>query len=199
MSRIAPRDPAVVELRSGRSLADLLWLANTRHGPGGHWFARPAPDDPEHDHLKAAGDAVRYLADHGVEVPAAEPTPAELADLVVIREMVQGLGDGGSGWTPAGRSLLDRTMFRLGADEVLSAGGGAWRSFIGDLVAAFVTLIRHRDRLSKCGNPACRLVFLDGSKSGTRRWCDDGGCGNRVRTRRHRARHGTASGIIGSR
>jgi hypothetical protein len=189
MSRIAPREPAAVELRSSRSLADLLWVANTRHGPGGHWFARPAPDDPEHDHLESGGDAVTYLADHGVDVPAAQPTPAELDDLVVIREMVRGLGDGWGGWTPAGRSLLDRTMFHLDVDAVLTADGGAWRGLIGDLLSTFVTLIRQRDRLAMCGNPACRLVFIDGSKSGTRRWCDDGGCGNRVRTRRHRARH----------
>jgi predicted RNA-binding Zn ribbon-like protein len=45
---------------------------------------------------------------------------------------------------------------------------------------------------------ACRLVILDGSKDGTRRWCDDAGCGNRDRVRRHRRRSpGQLSQIAG--
>ena len=43
------------------SLNDLLWVANTRHGPGGHWHARPRPGDPAHDHLGEAAGARAYL------------------------------------------------------------------------------------------------------------------------------------------
>jgi hypothetical protein len=138
VSRIGPRAPAAVELATRRSLADLLWIANTRHGPGGHWFAR-VTDDGDHDHLRMAADAVRYLADHHVEIQADEPGPLDLDGLAAVREMTRGLLE------------------------------------------------------------VCRLVFLDGSKSGTRRWCDDAGCGNRFRVRRHRREHGSAATWLGGR
>jgi hypothetical protein len=192
MSRIGPREPGTVELATRRSLADLLWIANTRHGPGGHWFARVTGDDGDHDHLATAPEAVRYLADHHVEVPTGEPGARELAALVAIREMTRGLLDPTAGWTPDVRAIRDRTRLRLDDEGRLTADGTGWQGFLGDLMAPLFELVRIRDRLSICGNPVCRLVFLDGSKSGTRRWCDDGGCGNRDRVRRHRRLHASA-------
>lgn len=35
-------------------------------------------------------------------------------------------------------------------------------------------------RIRRCAHPACVLYFLDGTKNGTRRWCDMRTCGNRV-------------------
>lgn len=40
-------------------------------------------------------------------------------------------------------------------------------------------------RIRACGNPACLWLFVDRSKSGTRRWCDMGACGNRAKAKRH--------------
>jgi CGNR zinc finger protein len=192
VSRIGPREPGNVELATRRSLADLLWVANTRHGPGGHWFARVTVDDGDHDHLATPAEAVRYLADHHVDLPAGEPTARDLARLVAIREMARGLLDPTAGWTPAVHAILGRTRLRLDEERRLSAEAPGWQGFIGDLLMPMTELVRLRDRLTICGNPVCRLVFLDGSKSGTRRWCDDGGCGNRDRVRRHRRLHGSA-------
>ena len=39
-----------------------------------------------------------------------------------------------------------------------------------------------------CAAPACRRLFLDGSRNGTRRWCDMTVCGNRAKVQRHYAR-----------
>lgn len=36
------------------------------------------------------------------------------------------------------------------------------------------------DRVRRCAHPACVLYFLDGTKNGTRRWCDMRTCGNRT-------------------
>jgi predicted RNA-binding Zn ribbon-like protein len=41
-------------------------------------------------------------------------------------------------------------------------------------------------RLRTCGNPGCRWVFHDGTRSGTRRWCSMAVCGNRAKLRRYR-------------
>jgi predicted RNA-binding Zn ribbon-like protein len=42
-----------------------------------------------------------------------------------------------------------------------------------------------RRRIRRCANEACLWLFLDESKSGTRRWCDMSSCGNRAKARRH--------------
>jgi predicted RNA-binding Zn ribbon-like protein len=176
---------------AGSSITDLLWVANTRHGPGGHWFARVAEDGGDHDHLASAGTAVSYLVDHRVAVPSAPPQPADLADLVAIREMARGLLEPANAWTPDALRILARTRFELDHERRLAATGTDWAAFVGSLMLPLLELVRLRDRLSVCGNPFCRLVFLDGSKSRTRRWCDDAGCGNRDRVKRHRRRSRT--------
>jgi predicted RNA-binding Zn ribbon-like protein len=40
-------------------------------------------------------------------------------------------------------------------------------------------------RVRQCANPECGWLFLDGSKSGNRRWCSMGACGNRAKAHRH--------------
>ena len=44
-------------------------------------------------------------------------------------------------------------------------------------------------RLRQCGNHPCGWLFLDTSRSGTRRWCSAAECGNAARVRRFRERH----------
>ncbi|MFI5199038.1 MAG: CGNR zinc finger domain-containing protein [Candidatus Limnocylindrales bacterium] len=188
MSRIGPREPSPVSLRPRRSLTDLLWLANTRHGPGGHWFARVTVDRADHDHLATGPNATRYLVDHHVDLPAEAPTGANLRDLQVIRDMVRGLVEPGASWTPAARAMLARTRFGLGLDGDIAAEGSGWSGFIGDLMIPLIQVVELRDRLRLCGNPHCRLMFLDLSKNRARQWCDNGGCGNRDRVRRYRSR-----------
>jgi predicted RNA-binding Zn ribbon-like protein len=43
-------------------------------------------------------------------------------------------------------------------------------------------------RIRQCANEKCLWLFLDASKSGTRRWCDMAACGNRAKAQRHYAR-----------
>lgn len=42
--------------------------------------------------------------------------------------------------------------------------------------------------IRRCANEECLWLFIDRSKTGTRRWCDMGSCGNRAKARRHYAR-----------
>lgn len=44
-------------------------------------------------------------------------------------------------------------------------------------------------RIRECAADDCRLVFLDTSRPGRRRWCSMQRCGNRHKVRDHRARH----------
>ena len=51
---------------------------------------------------------------------------------------------------------------------------------VGDLLAG-----ARLQRLRLCANPKCRWLFVDDSKSGTRRWCTMRACGNRAKAHRH--------------
>ena len=53
-----------------------------------------------------------------------------------------------------------------------------WSS--GDLLVG-----RHLHKVRLCANEKCEWMFLDDSKSGTRRWCAMRSCGNRAKAHRH--------------
>ena len=189
MSRMGPRGPAAVALVSDLSLNDLLWVANTGHGPAGHWHARVRGEQADHDHLADPAAARAYLADHGVPVPPDPPDPASLARLRLVREVIQRLlVPGAHPWTEATMELLDAARFRLDAQGRIAAEGDGWPAFVANLVPGLIALVGQRDRLGRCGNPGCRLTFLDDTRNRARRWCDPMGCGNRARVGRARGR-----------
>jgi hypothetical protein len=189
MSRIASRDPAVVPLTGRLSRSDVLWVANTAHGPAGHWHARVRGGEPEHDHLASPEAAVRYLADHGVPVPDESPDPVALAELGIVRTMVHRLlAPGLDPWTDEGRALLASASYTLDPDGRLTDVQPSWRGTCRDLLIPLLALVDSRTALRRCSNPACGLLFEDGSPNHARRWCDTRGCGNRDRVRRARSR-----------
>lgn len=191
MSRLASRDRSVPGLTGRLSRNDLLWIANTAHGPAGHWHARVRPGDPDHDHLASPEAARRYLADHGVPVPDGMPDADALAELGIIRTMLQRRTTGAAHaepWTDEGRALLATASYTLAADGRLTDASPGWRGFCRDLLLPLVSLIDEGAPLGRCSNPACRLVFQDASRNHARRWCDTAGCGNRDRVRRARRR-----------
>ena len=51
--------------------------------------------------------------------------------------------------------------------------------------AADLLVGRQLARVRQCVNPDCGWLFLDGSKSGNRRWCSMSACGNRAKAHRH--------------
>lgn len=59
----------------------------------------------------------------------------------------------------------------------------------GDMIAE-----PRRDRIRLCANEKCVWLFLDDSKSGTRRWCDMKACGNRAKAHRHYEKKKKAKG-----
>ncbi|MCR4471436.1 CGNR zinc finger domain-containing protein [Burkholderia sp. SCN-KJ] len=50
-------------------------------------------------------------------------------------------------------------------------------------------------RLRMCAGPNCAWLFIDGSKTGRRKWCDMATCGNVAKARRHY--HATRQGAAG--
>lgn len=79
---------------------------------------------------------------------------------------------------------------------VRTSGGYAWqiaepRPSVPHLLApvlwsaADLILNAPQRRIRRCANDKCLWLFLDKSKSGTRRWCDMSACGNRAKAQRH--------------
>lgn len=193
MSRIASRDAALVRVTGRLSRSDLLWVANTAHGPGGHWHARVRGGEPDHDHLASPEAAMRYLADHSVPVLDEPPDQVALAELGVVRTMVHRLlSPGADPWTDEGRALLAAARYALDTEGQIACTQTGWRRFCRDLLVPLFALAENRAGLRRCANPACRLLFEDGSPNHARRWCDTAGCGNRDRVRRARSRYAVA-------
>jgi len=92
--------------------------------------------------------------------------------------------DGGvrDGWV--GEQSLDSPLWPVVID--------AWDLLTTELI----------DRVRECpGEGTCGWLFLDTSRSGTRRWCDMRTCGNRAKVRTHYTRKARAgeSGRVGGR
>jgi predicted RNA-binding Zn ribbon-like protein len=168
-------------------LDDLLVVANTRHGPGGHHGARVTRDGPDHDHLRDPRDARAFLVSHDVEVPASLPTPGELRRLRELREVVRMRVEASLG--EPSPPVAGRAGYAVDARGRLAARSGGWRAVIDDLRLPLVEIARHpvgQDSLKICGNRLCRWVFADRSRNSSRRWCDMAACGNRAKVARHR-------------
>ena len=98
--------------------------------------------------------------------------------------------------TPAGET--DRATIELAAAAPPLAP--TWHGWRTPVAAAAVLSTVARDGLAVLAGPAaarvrecaaddCRLVFLDTSRPGARRWCSMQRCGNRHKVRDHRSRH----------
>jgi predicted RNA-binding Zn ribbon-like protein len=89
-------------------------------------------------------------------------------------------------------TLPARRLIRRGRDwtwawrvaEPPALGRVIWPALVS---AAELLTSEDRLRVRECAGEACAWLFLDRSKSRTRRWCDMTVCGNRSKVRRHRA------------
>lgn len=142
----------------------------------------PAGDDPARSDLQDFRESLRRTVDL---LRRRNPMPADvLADVnarlkttVVRFELV-----------PEGSGL------RL--DERLDPGTSGPAGFIAEDFARFVC--HHEpERLKRCSNPACTMVFYDRGKNNARRWCTMSICGNRDKVARYRSRHGAVSRASG--
>ena len=167
------------------SVEDLLAVANTRHGAGAHRNPSKLTNDVAHDHLLRGGDAVPFLRDHGVTVPAAMPTAHQLDRLRTIRQVVEEQ-HAGKDVGERLEQLLKSAAFRLGQDGRLSATGSGWNAVTANLLPPLLELVADPNNLKRCSNPSCRWLFIDRSRNRSRRWCEMAVCGNRAKAGRWR-------------
>jgi predicted RNA-binding Zn ribbon-like protein len=101
------------------------------------------------------------------------PAAADIAALnIFVSELYRGVT-----LVPSPSGLVLETRREEGFDSVLSS-----------VVRAAVELLTSLDheRIGKCADDSCAWLFLDTTRSGTRRWCDMKSCGNRNKIRRFR-------------
>jgi predicted RNA-binding Zn ribbon-like protein len=183
-----------------------LGLANSRHGPGAHYRRRARPDEPPHDHLLDAADALAFLSTHAIPTPTTPPTAGQLQRLRAIRAMARGVvsapaeDEGATGgleeWRATVGTALAEVDYRLRPDGSMRSAASGWDGIADDLLPAVLALAGVRDRIRTCGNPLCRWLFVDRSRNGSRVWCEMAVCGNRMKVGRHRSavsRPGTPS------
>ena len=151
--------------------------------------------------LITAADAGRLRSEAGEHPRAAV---AALRRAAVVREAVYGVLKAsalGERVSPASLDALNAELpGALGALRIESKRAGfGWRFAHGDsdltpmlapVVRAAAELLTSADlqRVRECDSGTCFWLFLDTSKSGTRRWCDMKVCGNREKARRHHRR-----------
>jgi predicted RNA-binding Zn ribbon-like protein len=115
---------------------------------------------------RALRSALRRLADAAAEGRAVPRPVVEAVNRLLARgALVTRIERGGAGFTA-------KTGLRLEQPADL----------LVPIAEAAADLLCHADlsRIRRCAHPACILYFLDGTKNGTRRWCDMRSCGNRA-------------------
>jgi predicted RNA-binding Zn ribbon-like protein len=74
-----------------------------------------------------------------------------------------------------------------GFELALERSGGDWDRVIADIATSAARLLAEHRRVTICANPHCSWMFVDRSRSGTRRWCNVGVCGSLINVRHFRA------------
>ncbi|WP_317231307.1 CGNR zinc finger domain-containing protein, partial [Clavibacter sp. MX14-G9D] len=138
-----------------------------------------------------------WLGEHLAAV--SEPTERDLADARTLRQAVgdiaSALADGGE---PAPRDVDVLNLYAATPDLPPALGGGSRQAgrALARPAQALATAARDAvvvfgagsERIRRCSAEDCTVLYLDTTRSGTRRWCSMRRCGNRAKVRAHRAR-----------
>jgi predicted RNA-binding Zn ribbon-like protein len=205
MPNTGTANAASIELVGGHVAVDLVNTVSWRLDP-----------DRRRDNLSDAAALAAWLPRVGVldarqaHELLTEPTGSRgrraLAEVRVLREQLHGMLDRIAGGESLDGLVAPRELTRRLAAAVahgeLRGSPMHWRLTVrepGDiprLLALEALDLLESPRLPllrRCQGPGCAWLFLDGSRSHTRRWCSSLDCGNRDRARRHYARHRAAS------
>lgn len=144
----------------------------------------------------------RWLSAHDRRVTAKAATAADLELARELRRDLRSVLEAHAAGTPvaaADAAALDQLArrvplavgFAVDGTPVLRPGAAGTAGVLGEVLAAAVTaaIDGRWARLRLCANDECAVVFYDQSRNASRRWCDMGVCGNRMKLRAYRARH----------
>ena len=140
-----------------------------------------------------------WLADHG---RPASVTAAQRATAQALRDGLREAAVHNAG-VVADQGVIARgeqalaglpvhAALREGAASLVPSGTGVDRA-LGEMAVALASarLTGRWARVKACTGEDCGFVFWDGSRNGSRRWCDMQRCGSRQKMRNYRARTST--------
>ena len=192
--------------------ADLaLEFANTRF-----WRGR----EQQTETLNSSDDLLKWCVDAAIPPPAIErlrvwwqahPRRGAQAfgEAIELREAVYRIFRAvAEGTSPAAADLdtLNHALAEAPPRSQLVRSDGAYAWSLADLKLEVTALLAPviwaagdlliepaRVKVRRCANDECVWLFLDDSKSATRRWCDMKACGNRAKAHRHYAKQKKAA------
>lgn len=169
--------------------------------------------DPPREALRSLDDLLAWCGSAGVQASpgidrlgswwSVHPRPARaaFAEAVALREAIYRIFSvAASSGEPAGVDLdqLNHALAAAPARTRLGRSGGefAWQveqaapsaaALLAPVLWSAGDLLTQPalQRVRQCANDKCLWLFLDDSKSGTRRWCSMSVCGNRAKAHRH--------------
>jgi predicted RNA-binding Zn ribbon-like protein len=159
--------------------------------------------------LHQPADLVTWLASgrldpagHGVAAADVAVTAADLAAARRLRAAVRSAAMGaatGGGPGPASLAVVNTLAAAPGVTPQVDPATARliWRppvtaaQLVAELARDAVTTFSAPtvDRVRKCADPYCALLYLDTSRPGRRRWCSMRRCGNRSKIYEYRQRH----------
>jgi predicted RNA-binding Zn ribbon-like protein len=177
-----------------------LGFANTRY-----WRGTTAPSET----LSNFGDLLRWLAEAAI-LPIAGmdwagmdtgTAGALFSEAIALRETIYRSFSALAFGEPVPAqdlAILNRALADAPARLALTDGpaGYFWETaaftpsaavLLAPVIWSAADLLTRADhrRIRRCANDQCLWLFVDESKTGTRRWCDMASCGNRAKSRRH--------------
>ena len=158
------------------------------------------------ERLLSPGDLGAWLAEHVGRIEPADVAARDLADALILREALARLYVAAADALAYGADDVDTiNLFAATPDVPPALAGGRRQAGAGRIRIAqtLSTLAREavgrleehgHGRVRRCAAEDCRLVFVDESRTGSRRWCSMQRCGNRAKVRAHRARSAQGGG-----
>jgi predicted RNA-binding Zn ribbon-like protein len=137
-----------------------------------------------------------WLAAAGLALPGAVPGAADHADALRLRSAIAAAAGAlvrSEAPDAADIACINRFAAAPPLRPQFGPGAPPWTAdrpiaaALSTIAADAIDTLRQPDRLRECGE--CRMLFLDATRGGRRRWCSSSsGCGNRAKVQRHRAR-----------
>jgi predicted RNA-binding Zn ribbon-like protein len=155
-----------------------------------------------YERLHEPADLTDWFSESQLGISGVGVTPAELEAALGLRESIWHAANAArQRLAPSAEDIevINQAAAMPGLRPQLAANG-ATRTWQAPVTATAALSAVARDmidllsgeqlqRLRKCENPNCQLMFVDTSRPGKRRWCLMERCGNRVKTARYRHRH----------
>jgi predicted RNA-binding Zn ribbon-like protein len=154
------------------------------------------------DSIATADELAAWLSDNHLVDDLVEPSKAELAETLAVREAIRELlleHNGCDCDTTAASTILEDAGRRaklavrfVEGRPVLAPECEDTRGAVGRIVATVAELATTSEwpRLKACRDAHCQVAFYDQSRNRSRAWCSMEVCGNQAKARTFRAKHG---------